>query len=239
MTIYPDIIGIDPTKYPDACQSIKKIKDVYGIPKIYVVFDKKNRLNAHGRSFRKDRLEISEKLIKTLDKDEFEGLLAHEFSHIYNRDENFYLTLMLSFFAPAIIYTILFTIIDIILFLSAHSPYNFLANLLFWTFIVLGLVSLRPLMWVSRRNEYRCDLDAITKTGKYLVYRDALIKLYTLGQEDRPNFNETLAKTVKSMIFFIFGESHPSLSDRIDYIEKIGERLKVEDKKVAQPPIAK
>ena len=164
---------------------------------------------ATGASRDNSLVAISTGLLRTMDKDELEAVLAHEVSHIANGD--------------MVTLTLLQGVMNTFVMVFAHI----LAALIdkgrgrgFGYFIgyfiaqsVLGFLASLVLMWFSRFREYRADSGGAALSGKQKMI-SALKKLESVGS------SEALPKEVEA--FAISGgvsellSTHPPLSKRID-----------------------
>ncbi len=164
---------------------------------------------ATGASRDNSLVAISTGLLRTMDKDELEAVLAHEVSHIANGD--------------MVTLTLLQGVMNTFVMVFAHI----LAALIdkgrgrgFGYFIgyfiaqsVLGFLASLVLMWFSRFREYRADSGGAALSGKQKMI-SALKKLESFAS------SEALPKEVEA--FAISGgvnellSTHPPLSKRIE-----------------------
>lgn len=81
-------VPADPTKYRDLHNSIENLAITAGLPKpkLYIISDTAPNAFATGRNAKHASVAVTEGLLATLDRGELEGVLAHELSHIGNRD---------------------------------------------------------------------------------------------------------------------------------------------------------
>jgi heat shock protein HtpX len=75
-------------QYPDLWNSLENLSITAGLPmpKLYVIDDPSPNAFATGRDPKHAAVAVTTGLLKILDKTELEGVLAHELSHIGNRD---------------------------------------------------------------------------------------------------------------------------------------------------------
>ena len=78
----------DPTKYRDLYNVVENLSITAGLPapKIYIINDAAPNAFATGRNKNHASVAVTTGLIEILDKTELEGVIAHELSHIGNRD---------------------------------------------------------------------------------------------------------------------------------------------------------
>ncbi|MGM0398931.1 MAG: M48 family metalloprotease, partial [Halobacteriota archaeon] len=75
-------------EYPDLHRSIRRLSQQADLPmpKVAVVDSKMPNAFATGRSKNHAAVAVTTGILQTLDREELEGVLAHELSHIKNRD---------------------------------------------------------------------------------------------------------------------------------------------------------
>jgi len=145
------------------------------LPRLYVIPDPAPNALAAGRDPRHATLAVTQGLLNLLNREETQGVVAHEMAHISNRD-TLTMTLVGVLFGGAVM------LADwarrALYFGGARRRFN---PLLF--FIVLLLVALTPLlsrllaMAVSRQREYLADASAAQFTRNPLGLADALEKI--------------------------------------------------------------
>ncbi|MEA2476702.1 MAG: heat shock protein HtpX [Actinomycetota bacterium] len=145
-------------------------------PKVYIVDDPAPNAFATGRNPEHAAIAVTTGLLEKMDRDELEGVLAHELSHVKNRD--------------TLVMTLAVTLVGVIVLLA-----DFLLRALWWggfggdsregnnplgaIFAVLGIVLLfiAPVIAqvlqfaISRQREFLADVDGVFLTR----YPDGLI----------------------------------------------------------------
>jgi Zn-dependent protease with chaperone function len=184
--------------------------DAYNIPLISVRIKEKskNPIAVNGRSFVKDSIVFTGKsieFVESLSQDEIDAIMAHELSHVFNRDFN--------------------TAVEwAACFLLALAGVYVYFNDTFVTAIV-SLILILPfcfvLFYLSRRFEYRCDREAVFKTRNPESLKSALRKMALKSMENRgrPTVLQDLVLIVFAVIFSFAGDTHPSLIERFDNID--------------------
>jgi heat shock protein HtpX len=78
----------DPVKYPELVHVVEEMKLSSGLPmpKVYVVPDPSPNAFASGRDPNHAVICVNEGLLRLLNREELQGVIAHEMSHIQNRD---------------------------------------------------------------------------------------------------------------------------------------------------------
>ena len=168
----------DDTKYQQLNNIVESLSIAAGIPKprVYVVEDSAPNAFATGRNPEHAAIAVTTGLLEKLNRDELEGVIAHELSHVKNRD--------------ILIMTIAVTLVGVIILLA-----DIFIRALWWgggrggnrnsgggagaILAIFGLVLLvlGPLIGkimqfaISRRREYLADADGVFLTR----YPDGLI----------------------------------------------------------------
>ncbi|OYT43184.1 MAG: protease HtpX [Candidatus Aenigmarchaeota archaeon ex4484_56] len=191
-------------------------------PKLYIVDTKIPNAFATGRNPDNSAIAVTKGLIEELDKDEIEGVLAHEISHIKNRD--------------ILISTIAATI---------GGAISYLVNIAWWSIfagdrdnniLLLPLLLLAPLsativqLAISRAREYHADYSAGIITRKPLSLASALRKI-----ENFANSYKIRGNHATSHMFIVNpfrGDSlsklfstHPPTYERIKKLEELNKKI--------------
>jgi heat shock protein HtpX len=199
------------------------------MPKIYLIDSPQPNAFATGRNPRHAAVAVTSGIVDMMTHQELEGVLAHELSHVRNRD--------------ILIATIAATI---------GAAMSFLARMAFWggmgrrrdnngiTLIVgLAAMILAPLvaaivqMAISRSREYHADRSGAESTGSPLALASALAKLDAGTSRHVMAVNEStaqlfIADPVKALheqgrgnwMTRIF-TTHPPIPDRIERLEQM------------------
>ena len=132
------------------------------MPKIYVITDSAPNAFATGRDPKHAVICVTTGLIEKLDKQELEGVLAHEFSHIGNYDIRLQTIIV-------ILVGLIALMADWFIYLRFFGGDDDNGN---WVFVLIGLVLalLSPLaasliqLAISRKREYLADADGALLT---------------------------------------------------------------------------
>jgi len=197
-------------------------------PKIYVVPDSSPNAFATGRNPENSKIAINEGLLKVLNREELQGVIAHEFSHIKNSDIMFA--------------TVVSVLLGMIIILSMVFRRTF-----WWTgrsrdrdeggagiiiFIVgLTLAILAPIaakliqLALSRNREYLADASAALITRNPLGLANALRKISgtkviskTVNDAVTPLY---IAEPFKGLDFKTLFSTHPPIEERIRRLEEM------------------
>jgi heat shock protein HtpX len=145
------------------------------MPRLYVSPSPQPNAFATGRNPRHAAVCVNQGLVEILDRDEMEGVLAHELSHVYNRD--------------ILIGTIAATIATAITFLARFAFFfgggrdregNVVAQLLM--VLLAPMAAMLIQFAVTRSRETQADASGAELSGKPLALASALQKLETGGR---------------------------------------------------------
>jgi heat shock protein HtpX len=179
----------DGTRYNQLHNIVEGLSIAAGIPKprVYVIEDSAPNAFATGRNPERAAIAVTTGLLAKMNRDELEGVMAHELSHIQNRD--------------TLVMTLAVTLVGVIVLLA-----DWMLRAMFWGGIsggrgrdrgggagaiiaVFGIVLLfvAPLVArllqfaISRQREFLADADAVNFTR----YPDGLISALRKLQEDQ------------------------------------------------------
>lgn len=208
---------------------VENLTKVAGIPKpkIFISPDLSANAFACGRDPDHANICVNLGLLKILNKSELEGVLAHEISHIKNRD-------ILVMTVTMVLSSLVSFIADFSFRLSFFGGNNREKNnspvvlILYLVTIALApFVAILIQMAVSRSREYLADASAVVLTRYPEGLVSALNKLYTSPVPTThysTSMNHFYIAPPKKKFGQKFGElfsTHPSLEDRISALEKM------------------
>lgn len=153
------------TQYPDLHNAIENLAITAGLPKprVYVIEDPAPNAFATGRDPEHAAVAVTTGLLQMLDRTELEGVLAHELSHIGNRD-------ILVMSAAVVLVGFLAVISDMIWHMTLFGGGNRENNNPVMMIVGIALIILAPLvaqlmqMAVSRRREFLADASGALLT---------------------------------------------------------------------------
>ncbi|MGD0729514.1 MAG: M48 family metallopeptidase [Candidatus Micrarchaeaceae archaeon] len=198
------------------------------MPTVYIVNDPSPNAFATGKNKKSASIAVTTGLLAMMNKNELEGVLAHEMSHIYNNDIQFMLYAVV--FAGAI--GILAAIIRSIFFFGVIGGERNNGGL----FVIIGLIIglLAPLfallirLAISRKREYMADANGarVTRAPSYLASALKKIQSYEQKPAAAPvkNANEMTAplyfeNPLSKKSFMNLFSTHPPIEDRIEKLE--------------------
>lgn len=217
---------------PELYDMIAQLSDRADIPmpKLFVVPTESPNAFATGRDPNHATVAVTEGILKLLSREELEGVIAHELTHIKNRD--------------TLIQAVAGTLAGAVTFIGRILTFGALygsvstgnrrgGNPLGTLFlIVLAPVSATIIqLAISRAREYAADQGAAEITGNPLALVSALQKLQETGQKfpihGNPAFSPLLiinplsAKGLQSLFL-----THPPTEERVRRLQELAQQLK-------------
>ncbi len=203
-------------------------------PRLYVSPSPQPNAFATGRNPRNAAVCVNRGLIDLLDRDEMEGVLAHELSHVYNRD------ILIGSVAAAIAAAVTFLARFALFFGGRDGDANPIAQILL---ILLAPIAAMIIQFaVTRSRETQADASGAELSGKPLALARALQKLESGGRQlARRGVGGTPAESPSSSYSSLyisapFGglargglssafRTHPRTEDRVVNLERIAQRM--------------
>ena len=193
-------------------------------PKIYRINLPVPNAFATGRDAKHSAIAVSDSLLKSLNEAEIEGVLAHEISHIKNKD--------------MLIATLAATIAGAIAYIAQIAWYSLFfserrnENLLF-----LPLLFLAPLaatlirLAISRNEEFKADRDGALISKKPLALASALEKISKITEVNPIQGNAAtshlfIVNPFKADSFVKLFSTHPPVEERIKRLKALAKELK-------------
>ena len=210
---------------PKLHKIIKDLSDKAGLPmpKVYVTPSSQPNAFATGRNPKNSAVALTEGIIKLLDKDELEGVIAHELSHIKNRD--------------TLISTLAAVMAGALAFMARMGRFRMLFGgrrsrsggglavlVQILAIIFAPLAALIVKMAISRTREYKADETAAGITGNPDGLANALRKMERQAKGNPMEINEATSHMFIINPFSGEGMSklfstHPATEDRIAKLE--------------------
>jgi heat shock protein HtpX len=211
-------------QYPQLHATIERLSQQADLPKPRVAVADSRVPNAFatGRSQKNAAVAVTTGLLRTLDEDELEGVLAHELAHVKNRD-------VMVMTVASFLSTIAFLVVRWGWWFGGGRNRNnggvFVAiavSLVVW---IVSFVLIRAL---SRYREYAADRGGAVITGKPSALASALLTID--GRMDRVP-QEDLRETAEMNAFFIIPirsgfigkifSTHPSTESRVERLREL------------------
>ena len=216
---------VDENEFPELHRTVARLSQQADIPKptIAVADTRTPNAFATGRSKKSSTVCVTTGLLRSLDQEELEGVIAHELAHVKNRD--------------VMVMTIASFLATIAMFIlrwgwlfgggrnrqgGAQVFVAIIASLVVW------IVSFLLIRALSRYREYAADRGAVVITGKPSALASALMTID--GRMDRVP-DEDLREQSEMNAFFIvpiskgaiakFFKTHPPTEKRVDRLREL------------------
>ncbi len=215
------------SEYPQLHKAVARIANLANIPKpkLYVIPSMNPNAFATGRNPKHAAVAVTKGILQLLDEKELEGVLAHEISHVKNRD--------------ILIASVAATIAGVISYLGVMARWSAIFGGMggddegngILSLIVLGIIT--PIMAfliqmaISRSREYEADKSAakILHTPDGLI--KALQKLETGVSRNPLRFGSQAGASLfilnpfSGKAFMKILSTHPSTEDRVARLKKL------------------
>ncbi|CAD7287778.1 Protease HtpX [Campylobacter majalis] len=200
------------------------------VPAVYIIPERVPNAFATGRNPNNAAVAVTERLLEILNKDEIEGVIAHELSHVRHYD-------ILTGTIAAVIAGAIAMLANFAKFgaMSGNARQNKNnAVLLLIAAVVMPLAASIIQMAISREREFKADKGAALMTGKPQHLASALSKLenysknYAMHQANEQTAHMFIINpfgSVKQTLSALF-RTHPKTSDRIAALNEIQKQLR-------------
>ncbi|MGB3299845.1 MAG: M48 family metalloprotease [Phormidesmis sp.] len=222
-----------PEEAPELSCRIKKLSDRAGIPNptLYIVPSKSPNAFATGRDPNHAAIALTEGIIDLLPADELDAVIAHELTHVRNRDT---LTqAVASTLAGSLTYLGRILTLGALYFPVARVGRRGNNPIAILFLLLVGPLSAGLLrMAISRTREYAADLGSAEITQNPLALVRALEKLEATGQEFPIHGNPAFAPLFivnplsKKGLMSLF-LTHPPTEDRIERLKAMAQSADV------------
>ena len=214
-------------QYPQLYDSVENLATQAGlpVPKVYIMDNPTPNAFATGRNPEHSAVAVTTGIMNLLNKEELEGVIAHELTHVKNRD--------------ILVGTIAATLVGTITFIARMAGWaamfsggrderdrgNVFSDLALM--IIAPIAALLIQMAISRSREYMADEGSAQILGKPLALASALNKLER-GNELIPMTNAGTSSAHMFIVNPLSGKSlmklfstHPPIEDRIKRLQEI------------------
>jgi heat shock protein HtpX len=209
---------VTPTESPELYGMVNNLSDRANLPmpKVYIVQTPMANAFATGRDQKHAAVAVTTGILKVLDRNELEGVLAHELAHIKNRD-----TLISAMAA---------TIAGVITFMASMAQWSLIfggrddegGNIIgvLATAILAPIAAMIIQMAISRNREFGADGTGATISGRPMELANALIKLDNAASSVRADVNPSTAhmfivNPLKGKSLASLFSTHPSTEERV------------------------
>lgn len=210
---------------PKLHRVVSRLAEKASIPKpdIYLIPDENPNAFATGRNPDHAVIGVTRGILNLLNENELEGVLAHELSHVMNRDT--LISTIAASLAGAITYLAYLARFSALLGVGGRNRNNI--------FVILAMSIIAPLtatiiqLAISRNREFKADRSGAKLSGKPRSLANALRKLEE-SSERRP-MQRGSRETAHLFIVNPFSgdtlqklfSTHPSVEDRVTALEKL------------------
>jgi len=223
---------IEPEKYPKhkfLDNLVEGLSIASGIPKpkVYIIEDKSPNAFATGRNPKKSSVAVTSGLLEVLNREELEGVIAHELSHVRNRD-----------IKVMMIATVLFGLISMvsdialrgIIFGGASGGNNDNKNpvvlIIAIIFVILSpIVAMMIQLSISRKREYLADASGAKITRYPQGLANALRKISSVNvpvkSASRGSAHMYISSPFRGKNISNMFATHPPIEERIKRLESM------------------
>ncbi len=209
------------------------------MPKVYIISEEAPNAFATGRDPQHSSIAVTAGLLTLLDRDELQGVIAHEISHIINRDTLYLtfagvmlgcVTLISTLFLKGLFYSSSFTSRYNLRSSKSGCLFRLTFLLLAILFAILGPILARLFYFaISRRREYLADATAVRLTRYPEGLASALEKISQAGLPYlKPNKITNPMFIVNpveknGMEFSSLKSTHPPIEERIKILRSMSQ----------------
>jgi heat shock protein HtpX len=218
----------DPRQYQQLYNIVQTlaIGDGLPVPKVYIIDDPSPNAFATGRDPQHAAVTVTTGLLQMMNREEVEGVLAHEMSHVKNFDVRLLLVVTTMIGLAAIVSSVIWN--SALRFRSRDARALLVVIAIGVIFTLIAFI-LGPIMQMalSRQRESLADVSGVELTRNPVGLISALKKI---AQNDRPmeRFNHATAamcidnpKEHHGSFFNHLFDTHPPIEERIATLEKI------------------
>jgi len=215
---------VDRHQAPELFGLVEKlsIQAALPMPAVYIIDSAQPNAFATGRNPENAAVAASAGLLKRLNRQEIEGVMAHELAHIKNRD-----TLIMTI--TATLAGAISMLANFALFFGGNrnNPLGFLGTILMM--ILAPLAAMLVQMAISRTREYSADKMGAEISGNPLALASALKKLHQgAAQTENPRAEASPATAHMFIVNPLHGRSldslfstHPRMESRVRKLEDL------------------
>jgi heat shock protein HtpX len=212
---------VDPTQAPELYRMVERLSQKAGLPmpRVFVIPSDSPNAFATGRNPEHGVVAVTQGILRLMNDEEVEGVLAHELSHIKNRD------ILISSVAATLAGAVM-VLASMARWAAIFGGYNRDNDARGGVFGLLFMAILAPIaamiiqMAISRSGEYRADATAAGITGTPYGLANALEKLGRASQRIPLQANPSTAhmfivNPLSGRSLMRLFSTHPPVEDRV------------------------
>ena len=205
------------------------------MPKLYIIESDALNAFASGINEKTFAITLTRGIINTLNDEELEGVIAHELTHIRNRDVRLLIVTIVFVGIFATIANVAFRFLLHSNLLDSRSSKNIsgkggaiviwlllMAVLIMVVFFLIYLISILFKLALSRSREYMADAGAVELTRNSMALASALRKISghsTIEEIDNDEVKQLFIDYEAEGFFSLFA-THPPIEKRIQVLEQ-------------------
>lgn len=221
-----DARPIEQDEQPQLHRVVSRLAEKAGIPvpDLYLIPESNPNAFATGRNPEHAVVGVTEGLLELLDEDELEGVLAHEISHVVNRDT--LISTIAATLAGAVAMLATLARFSALFGFGGRGRNNNLIVLLVMA-IVAPLAATIIQLAVSRTREFKADRSGAELSGRPMGLARALRKLETASEQRPMQRGNTqtahlfIVNPFSSGTFRRLFSTHPDVEERVEALERI------------------
>ena len=212
---------VDESDYPDLHRMTERLCQQADLPKPKVAIADSRTPNAFatGRNQKNATVCVTTGLLRALNEDELEGVIAHELAHIKNRD-------VMVMTIASFLSTVAFIIVRWGWLMGGNNRNAAPVWAAVLVSLVVWVVSFLLIRALSRYREYAADRGAALITGKPAALASALAtisnrmdRVPTEDLRDQAEMNAFFIIPINKGFIAQFARTHPSTEDRIERLQ--------------------
>ena len=191
-------------------------------PKVYVIDDDSPNAFATGRDPKHASLAVTSGLLKIMNRQELEGVIAHEMSHIQNRDIQIMTIVSILFGIISIVSDIS---IRFLIFGDSESDNKNIAGLIIGIVLIIlaPIIAMMIKLAISRNREYLADSSSAQLTRYPKGLADALRKIANFNQPVKNASKGTahmyISNPLEDGLLSNLFSTHPPIQERIKRLD--------------------
>lgn len=199
------------------------------MPRLWLIKNSMANAFATGRSPAHSSIVLTSGILEILDHDELRGVLAHELSHIKNRDV--FVNTLATILATTISYMTQMTRYQMMWGSSrSRDKNNAHPFLIFLALLLMPFIALLIRLGISRTREYLADQTGAHYSREPLALAHALEKLhrttqYHTGPQTVPFTAPFIVNPLRSGTVASWFSTHPPIQERIERLKAMAYKL--------------